>query len=371
MSDVSEIIDEFSQALEDSRATLAAEQLFTRKVTPIPLRVHRKSTDYGVLSDIELTEHKKSLLECIFQDYTTNRVRGSMSAKMSDVKTEAFLGDSRISGVTVYLPKPILTILGTEKYSDYETAKVYHHRMIDNTLRTAVSRQATQFLEGCKCPYANVDQWADGLATDLATKLLHLPSTVSDKESWVTSALASDIDDILKVYDRRNTTANPLYREDLQVGDVLAEVEEPARAMSLKFIESWTEENETDLYDEIVKSIKKKQPDLDPTQVDVQARELRYNLVMAQWSEEEQHQKALDKLSAYFNIQPPSADYASSVDLFPIVFGHNLKDGATDMERATDPNGIKTVLTTGGEGDWTLESFLPPPFSELLSDSQE
>jgi hypothetical protein len=371
MSDVSEIIDEFSQALEDSRATLAAEQLFTRKVTSIPLRGHRKSTDYEALSDQELPEHKKSLLEGIFHDYTTNKVRGSMSAKISDVKTEAFLGDSRITGVTVYLPKPILTILGTEKYSDYESAKVYHHRMIDNTLRTALSRQATQFLDVGKYPYANVDQWADGLATDLATEFLHLPSTVSAKESWVTSASASDVDDILKVYDRRNATANPLYRENQRLGDVLAEVEGPARAMSLEFIESWTEEKRTDLHDEIVKSIKKEQLDLDPTQVDVQARELRYNLIMAQWSEEEQHQKALDKLSAYFERHPPSADYASSVDLFPIVFGHNLKDDATDLERATDPNGIKTVLTTGGEGDWTLASFLPPPFSELLSDSQE
>lgn len=372
MPDVSEVIDDYSQALEQCRSTLHAEQQYTmdrmRREKSTPLRVRRKWTNYSTLSDEELIKHKESLLEGIFHDYITDKVRKSMSAEMSDTKTEVFLGDGRISGVTVYLPKPITTLLGTEQDSDYETARVYHHRIIDNALRSDLSRQARQYLDVCRHPYADVEQSADGLASDIAVKMRYVPLAVSAKESWIASALDSDIDDILEVFDSKASVDDLLDRDVQLAGKVLAEVEEPARALSLDWIREWTDEKRTDLYDEIVESINKYTPGLDPSEVEAQAKELSEELIGKQWSEEEeQHQKALDRLSAYFTKRPPSDDYASSVDLFPIVFEHNLKDDATGKERATDPNGVKTVLTTGGEGNRSLESFLPPAFSELLS----
>jgi len=287
-----------------------------RREKSTPLRVRRKRTNYSTLSDEELAKHKESLLEGIFHDYITDKVRKSMSAEMSDTKTEVFLGDGRMSGVTVYIPKPITTLLGTEQDSDYETARVYHHRLIDNALRSDLSRQAEQYLDVCKHPYADVNQSAGGLASDLAFKMRYIPLAVSTKQSWIASALDSDINDILEVYDRKGSAADLLDREVQLTGEVLAEVQEPARALSLDWIREWTDEKRTALYDEIVKSINKDTPGLDPSEVEAQATELTDKLIGKQWSEEEeQHQKALDRLSAYFKAHPPSDAYASSVDL--------------------------------------------------------
>jgi hypothetical protein len=379
MSDLSEIIHSYSQALENSRATFHASERFRRdkrrREDSIPLRVYRKWTNYSDLGEDDLVEHKSSLLEGIFQKYTFKIVSERVSAEISDVKTEAFLGDGRITGVTVYIPNPILKLLGTVQSSDYDTAKMYHRRVTDNVLKSGLSRQAKQYLDRCTYPYANVGWSVHGLIGDLASKMRLSPSGVAAKKSWMEEAMKSTtagppIDDILKVYDACIFTPSPLDTEAQHVGSTLAQVEESGRALSLDWIQEWTDVKRTELYAQIVKSLQEDTPGIDPSDVEIQADKLTKELIDKEWSEDEQHQKALDRLLGHFTEHAPPSDYASSVDLFPIVFGHNLKDHATGTMRATDPNGVKTVLTSGDERDWSLEAFLPPAFSELLSQTQ-
>jgi hypothetical protein len=202
-------------------------------------------------------------------------------------------------------------------------------------------------------------------------KMQDLPSTVDAKESWVRDSMTANIYDVLGVFDRYKAAPNPLNAEDAQLGDVLSEMTEPGSKMSLDWIRQREQEEKEYVHDEVVRFISEDTPGLDPSEVQAQASQRTAERISKQVSDEEQHQEALDRLSTYFEENPPSADYASSVDLFPIVFEHNLKDYAIGEDRATDPNGVKTLLTTGGEGDWTLESFLPPTFSELLSQDLE
>jgi hypothetical protein len=316
------------------------------------------------LSDEDLAKHQESLLEGIFQDHISKRVCESISTKMSGVKTEAFLDNDNIGGLAVCLPEPLLALLGGDPD---ETAKAVHHRIIDSALESDLVYQAKQYLETCAYPYENVDQSASGLVVNLSMKMQDLPSTVDAKESWVRDSMTANIYDVLEVFDRYKAAPDPLDTEDAQLGDVVVEVTEPGSKMSLDWIRKREQEEKEYIYDEVVRFISEDTPGLDPSEVQAQASQRTAERTSKQVSDEEQHQKALDRLTAYFEENPPPADYASSVDLFPIVFEHNLRDDATGKDRATDPNGVRTVLTTGGEGDWSLKAFLPPPFSELLS----
>lgn len=369
-----DIIANYSQGLEDYHATLRACEEFARDRARIegtlPLRVQRRRTDYSTLSADDLVKHKESLLEGIFNYHVGGKVRSRLSFETSEVKTAAFLGDPRMTGVTLYLPKPIVDFVDTAQGNDYETARTYHHNVIDDALQTDVFEQAKVIQDFSPYPYAFVDDTVTNLAGLLTTKMGTLAPVVSAKESFIASALTEDIQDILKVYDvmsQRLETANPMATQDSPVGTVLAEVDEPATVLSLEWIEDWTNEKRAGLRSKVVDSINRDTPGIPSVQVDAQAERVTHGRVLSQWDEEGQYQKTVDCIEAYFTENPPSDDHAATVDLFPIVFSLSLRDGARDGNRATDPNGVKTVLTTGGEEDWSLESFLPPSFGDLLS----
>jgi hypothetical protein len=378
MSELNNIIANYSHVLENSHATLRACEEFERDRARIenliPLRVHRNRTEYSTLSAEDLVKHKESLLEGIFDDHVFGQVRSKLSYEASEVKTVAFLGDPRVTGVTLYLPKPIVKLVDTEEDNDYETARTYHHDIIDQTLETHLFTQAKVSQISADYPYSFLGDTVVNLVGLLTTKMRMLASVVSAKETFVASALENDIQDILKVYDgihQSLESARSMGMQDSQVEGVLAEVDEPARAMSLEWIKDVTNEHRARLKSKVVDSINRDTPAMPQAQVNAQAEMMTQGRLHSQWSDEGQYQKTVDCIEAYFTENPPSDDHAATVDLSPIIIGLSLRDGATDMNRATDPNGVKTVLTTGGEEDWSLESFLPPSFGELLSDSQE
>lgn len=373
MSELDDIIAKYSRVLENSHATLRACEEFERDRTRIenliPLRVHRTRTDYSTLSAEDLVKHKESLLEGIFDDHVFGKVRSKLSYEASEVKTQAFLGDPRVTGVTLYLPKPIVKLVDTEEDNDYETARTDHHDKIDQTLETDLFTQAKVMQTSADYPYSFLGDTVVNLVGLLTTKMRMLASVVSAKETFVASALENDIQDILKVYDgiHQSLESGSMGMRDSQVEDVLAEVDEPARPMSLEWIEDVTNENRARLKSKVVDSINRDTPGMPPVQVNARAEMMTQDRLHSQWSDEGQYQKAVDCIQEHFTENSPSDDHAATVDLCPIILGLSLRDGATDMNRATDPNGVKTVLTTGGEEDWSLESFLPPSFGDLLS----
>lgn len=193
MSELNNIIANYSHVLENSHATLRACEEFERDRARIenliPLRVHRNRTEYSTLSAEDLVKHKESLLEGIFDDHVFGQVRSKLSYEASEVKTVAFLGDPRVTGVTLYLPKPIVKLVDTEEDNDYETARTYHHDIIDQTLETHLFNQAEVSQTSADYPYSFLGDTVVNLVGLLTTKMRMLASVVSAKETFVASAL--------------------------------------------------------------------------------------------------------------------------------------------------------------------------------------
>jgi len=118
MSELNNIIANYSHVLENSHATLRACEEFERDRARIenliPLRVHRNRTEYSTLSAEDLVKHKESLFEGIFDDHVFGQVRSKLSYEASEV---TLLAPSPVPQTSQREPyalvprKPCLTLL--------------------------------------------------------------------------------------------------------------------------------------------------------------------------------------------------------------------------------------------------------------------